>query len=147
MAWLKKTPAENGVPKHLLSVDFREAKGLAPTLEAFRAEVGRKGFDHAGEIYAAIKKENADFKLEGQALEGWGDRLTSDKHFPAAIAILALNASLYPDSSDAYGHLGGAYAKAGQKQQAIDNYRKALEKNPENEEAKKRLAELEKPAS
>lgn len=145
MAWLKKTPAENGVPKHLLSVDFREAKGLAPSLEAFRVELGRKGFDHAGEIYAAIKKENPEFKLEEQALESWGDRLTGDNHLQEAIAILSLNVSLYPDSSNAYEYLGNAYAKAGQKQQAIDNYSKALEKNPENEEAKKRLAELKKP--
>ncbi|HLY42193.1 MAG TPA: tetratricopeptide repeat protein [Terracidiphilus sp.] len=144
MDWLKKTPAENGVPKHLLSVDFRQAEGLAPTLEAFRAEVGRKGFDHASEIYASLKKQDADFKIEEQAMEGWGDRLTSDRHLPEAIAILSLNVSLYPDSSDAYAYLGGAYAKAGQKQQAIDSYRKALEKNPESEEAKKRLAELEK---
>lgn len=146
MAWLRKTPAEDGVPKHFLSVDFREAKGIAPTLDAFRAEVGRKGFDHAAEIYAAMHKENADFKPEEGALVGWGDKLTDGSHFPEAIAILALNVSLYPDSSDAYGHLGGAYAKAGKKQQAIDNFKKALGKNPDNEEAKKRLAELEKPA-
>jgi tetratricopeptide (TPR) repeat protein len=145
MVWLKKTTAENGVPRHVMSVDFREAKDLAPTLEAFRTEVGRKGFDHASEIYGAIKKGNAEFKLEEQALEGWGDRLTSDNHLQEAIAILSLSVSLYPDSSDAYGHLGGVYVKAGQKQQAIDNYRKALERNPENEESKKRLAELEKP--
>ena len=66
---------------------------------------------------------------------------------PEAIAILAFNVSLFADASDAYQHLGGAYAKAGEKQLAIDNYHKALEKNPGNEEAKKQLAELEKPAS
>jgi tetratricopeptide (TPR) repeat protein len=147
LAWLKKTPAENGVPQHLLSVDFRAAKGLPPTLEAFRAELGRKGFDHAGEIYAAMKKEDAGFKLDENALESWGDQLSSDNHPSEAIAILSLNVSQYPDSSDAYGHLAEAYARAGQKQQAIDNFHKALEKNPDNEEAKKKLAELEKPAS
>ena len=71
--------------------------------------------------------------------------MTSDNHLKEAIAILSLNVSLYPDSSDAYGHLGGAYSKTGQKQQAIDNYRKALEKNSGNEEVKNRLADLEKP--
>lgn len=146
MAWLKKTPADNGVPKHLMSANFREAKGLAPTLEAFRAEVGNKGFDHASEIYAAIKKDSPDFKLDEDALEAWGDRLTSAGHAPEAIAILSFNQSLYPDSSDAYAVLAAAYAKAGQKQQAIDAYHKALEKNPQNDDAKKHLADLEKPA-
>jgi dienelactone hydrolase len=147
MEWLKKTPAENEVPQHFVSVDFRAAKGLAPTLEAFRAELGRRGFDRASEVYADMKKEDAGFKLDEEALESWGDQLSSDNHPQEAIAVLALNVSQYPDSSDAYGHLAGAYAKAGQKQQAIGNYHKALEKNPDNEEAKKRLAELEKPPS
>jgi tetratricopeptide (TPR) repeat protein len=144
MAWLKKTPSENGVAKHFLSVDFREAKGVAPSLEAFRVEVGRRGFNHASEIFAEIKKENADFKLDEQVLEGWGDGLASDNHLEEAIAILSLNESLYPDSSDAFGHLGDAYKKAGRKQEAIGQYRKAIEKNPENDDAKKHLAELEK---
>jgi tetratricopeptide (TPR) repeat protein len=71
--------------------------------------------------------------------------LTRDDHLPEAIAILQFSASLYPDSSDAFGHLAGAYAKSGQKQLAIDNYKKALEKNPENPELKKKLEELQSP--
>jgi dienelactone hydrolase len=142
LAWLKKTPAENGVPPHFISASFRAAKGTPATLESFRAELGRKGIDQAAEVYASMRKDDPDFKLAEQILEGWGDDLTDDGHLPEAIAILQLNVSLYPDSSDAFGHLGGAYAKAGQKQLAIDNYKKALEKNPQNEEAKKKLKEL-----
>lgn len=144
LAWLKKTPAENGVPQHFISASFRAAKGPPATLEVFRAELGRKGFDRAADVYAAMHKENSDFKLEEQALSEWGDKLTDDNHLPEAVAILQLNASLYPDSSDAFGHLAGAYAKSGQKQLAIENYKKALEKNPENKEAREKLEELEK---
>ena len=143
LAWLKKTPAENGVPKHFLSVDYRAAKGIPATLEVFRAEVGGKGFDHAAEIYIAMHKDNPDFKLEEGVLEAWGDSLTGDDHPAEAIAILQLNVSLYPDSSDGYGHLGGAYAKAGQKQLAIDNYKKSLELNPANDNAKEKLKVLD----
>jgi dienelactone hydrolase len=144
VTWLKKTPAENGVPQHFLAVDFRAGKGIPATLEGFRAELGRKGFDQASQIYAAIHKESPDFKPEEGALEDWGDRLMRNDHVPEAIAILHLDVSLYPDASDPYAHLAGAYAKAGQKQQAIENYKKALEKNPDNEEAKKLLSSLEK---
>ena len=145
LAWLKKTPAENGVPRHFLAANFRAASGPPATLEGFRAELGKRGFDHAGEIYARMKKDDAAFKLEEQALEGWGDDLTRDSHLPEAIAILQLNASIYTDSSDAYGLLAGAYARNGQKELAVENYKKALEKNPQNEDAKKGLAELESP--
>ena len=36
-----------------------------------------------------------------------------------------------------------AFMKSGQKQLAIDNYKKALEINPENNDAKQKLKELE----
>jgi len=54
-----------------------------------------------------------------------------------------LNVQVYPDSSGAYESLGEAYGKAGQKEMAIGSYKKALEKDPGNEEAKKKLKELE----
>lgn len=68
-----------------------------------------------------MKKEDAGFKLDEEALEPWGDTLSDHNHPQEAIAILALNVSQYPDSGDAFVHLAGAYTKAGQKQQAIDN--------------------------
>jgi dienelactone hydrolase len=39
MVFLKKTPAEVGVPPHMMTVDFRAAKGIPATLDAFRAEL------------------------------------------------------------------------------------------------------------
>jgi tetratricopeptide (TPR) repeat protein len=48
-----------------------------------------------------------------------------------------------PESSDAYDSLGEAYMKAGQKQAAIDSYKKSLEKDPGNDNAKQKLKELE----
>ncbi len=67
LAWLKKTPAENGAPQHFLWATYRPAKGVPPTLDAFRAELGRQGFDHAKDIYAAMQKESPDFKLKESA--------------------------------------------------------------------------------
>ena len=43
--------------------------------------------------------------------------------------------------------LGDANAKAGKKEQAIANYKKALEKDPNAAETKRKLEELEKPAA
>ena len=68
MAFLKKTPAEVGVPPHMMTVDFRAGKGIPATLDAFRAELGRQGFDHAPAIYAAMLKDQPDFKLDEEAV-------------------------------------------------------------------------------
>jgi len=42
-AFLKKTPAENGVPQHFMAVSFRSAKGAPVSLEAFRAGTRTSG--------------------------------------------------------------------------------------------------------
>jgi len=49
---------------------------------------------------------------------------------------------MYPDSGNAYDSLGEAYMKSGQKALAIESYKKSLEKDPGNENAKRKLKEL-----
>jgi tetratricopeptide (TPR) repeat protein len=145
MAWIKKTPADNGVPQHLLSVSYQPAKGLPATLESFRAQLGQQGFDHAQEIYAAMRKGSPDFKLDESAVNSWGYDLMTDNHFPEAIDIFLLNVKNYPGSGDAYDSLGEAYMKSGQRQLAIDSYKKSLEREPSNDNAKEKLKELGEP--
>ena len=59
LAYLKKTPAENGVPRHFMTVTYRAAKGVPASFDGFRTELGRQGFDHAGDVYAAMQKRRA----------------------------------------------------------------------------------------
>jgi tetratricopeptide (TPR) repeat protein len=143
MAYLKRKPAENGAPKHFLSVDFRAARGVPASLEAFRAALGRQGFDHAGDIYAEMRKGNPDFKLNEDTINSWAYSLMFQNHLPEATALLKLNVQMYPESFNVYDSLAEAYMKAGQKDLAIENYRKSLEKNPENTNAIEMLKKLE----
>ena len=47
-----------------------------------------------------------------------------------AINVFKFNVKLYPDSWDVYDSLGEAYAKAGKKKLAIENYQRAHQLNP-----------------
>jgi tetratricopeptide (TPR) repeat protein len=143
MAFLKKTPAEVGVPPHMITVDFRAGKGIPATLEAFRAGLGRQGFDHAPEIYAAMLKDQPDFKLDEGAVNQWARDLMEKNHLAEATDLFKLNVQVFPGSWNAYDSLGEAYMKAGQKQLAIDNYEKSLKLNPENDNAKEKLKVLQ----
>jgi dienelactone hydrolase len=143
LAFLKKTPAENGVPRHFISASFRPAEGHPATIDAFRVELGRQGFSHAAEIYATFKKETPSFKLEEAAIDGWASDLADNNHVLEAIELLKLNVTLYPDSASVYASLAEVYANSNQKQLAIDNYKKALEKDPSNEHAREELKKLE----
>jgi len=138
-AFLKKTPAENGVPKHFMTVNYRAAKGVPASFEAFRSEVGKQGFDHAEEIHAAMP----NLKFEDGALTSWSDELIAENHFPEAISLLKLNVKIDPESAAAHLELAEAYLKSGQKQLALESYQKALERDPGNEEIKQKLRDLQ----
>jgi hypothetical protein len=60
----------------------------------------------------------------------------------ASIRIFQLNVETHPNSSNAYDSLGEAYASAGNKDPAIENYRKALVLNSENTNSKAALLRL-----
>ena len=61
-----------------------------------------------------------------------------------AIAWLQLNAEFYPRSSATYAALGQAYAKKNDTANAIKSYEKALELDPNNQNAKRQLDQLKK---
>jgi len=59
-----------------------------------------------------------------------------------AIKVFAKNAQEFPESSNVYDSLAEAYAGAGKKDLAIENYEKALKLDPNNENARDRLKKL-----
>jgi tetratricopeptide (TPR) repeat protein len=124
-----------------LEVDYRPASGFAPTMVAFRAEVGKRGFDHLNDVNTAFKAANPDFKLDEQTMVSWGFALRWFEHYPEAIAIFKIDTGLFPDQAYIYDDLADAYAKNGQKDLAIASYEKSLAMKPDNPDAK---AELEK---
>jgi len=143
IAFLKNTSVANGVPNHLLTIDRSASQGMPANFDTFRTELAKQGFSHASEVYAKFKAQDADFKIDEGTINGWGYALMGDQHLPEAIEVCKLNVSLYTDSANVYDSLGEAYAKAGNKELAIVNYKKSLEKNPSNDHAKEQLKILE----
>jgi Photosynthetic reaction centre cytochrome C subunit len=71
-------------------------------------------------------------------------RLNEAGKTDAAIAMLELNGEFYPKSAEIDVMTGDLYRKRGDRDKALQRYRSALEKAPQNQQAKARLAELEK---
>jgi len=70
--------------------------------------------------------------------------LNDKKHAEGAIAIFKYGTELFPENANLYSSLGNAYWKANNRVLAIQNYKKSLALNPENNDAIKRLKEIEK---
>src|SRR5690606_30626249 len=60
-----------------------------------------------------------------------------------AIEVFTLNVKLYPTAWNTYDSLGEAYALAGNNDLAIENYKKSIELNPDNQHGKEMLKKLE----
>jgi hypothetical protein len=108
------------------------------------ATVMNRGSDAAMAQYRELKRTRpSDYEFNEEALNQLGYRLLQENRNADAIAIFKLNVEEYPKSDNVYDSLAEAYAKDGQKQLAVDNYRKSLELNPKNQHAIEQLKELE----
>lgn len=91
---------------------------------------------------AALIAEPGEDSLSEQSLNNTGlSSLDDNQDF--AIELLRINTDLYPDSANTWDSLAYAYQQAGNREKAIENFRKALKRDPELASALKGLAKLE----
>jgi len=64
------------------------------------------------------------------------------KKVKEAIEVFKMNVKLHPESWNVYDSLGEAYAAAGDKKNAIANYEKSIELNPNSQSGKEAVAKL-----
>ena len=101
-------------------------------------------FDEALAGYRKIKKEKPDNPTVNEArLNNVGYAFMRGKKVPEAIFIFKLNTELYPASWNTYDSLGEAYMTNGDKDLAIENYKKSLALNPQNAGGAAALKKLE----
>jgi tetratricopeptide (TPR) repeat protein len=106
----------------------------------------RKGLEYTIEEFEEIREIcleafNEDF-VERIVNDLGYDLLGFNKH-DEAIKVFQYNTIHYPGSANAYDSLGEAYMIHGEKELAIQNYRKSLELNPGNSNAREMLKKLE----
>ncbi len=120
----------------------------APPKRSLSRDLGKtvsdRGVDAAISQYHTLKNSGSkDYDFNEEQLNQLGYGLLQQNRTADAIAIFKLNVEEYPKSGNVYDSLAEAYAKNGQKQLAIENYKKSLELDPKNLNAVDRLKELE----
>jgi len=104
----------------------------------------------AKDVAAAVKQYRelkatrpGEYDFAEPQLNQLGYQLLQMKRVKDAIEIFKLNVEMYPQGFNTYDSLGEAYMVDGQKELAIQNYRKSLELNPQNTAAVEALKKLE----
>ncbi|HSG29072.1 MAG TPA: tetratricopeptide repeat protein [Candidatus Krumholzibacterium sp.] len=111
------------------------------------SEIIRRG--EYGSARAAIEDirrqmgSGVDIYIEEAEINRMGYGLINASRYADAIELLGFNAETFPRSANAWDSLAEAYMKSGDTEKAVTNYRKSLELNPDNENAKEMLKQLE----
>lgn len=121
-------------PRNSLDQMLRHAEALASRksiAEALSKTINQDGIESATKQYHLLRNSQPDaYDFGEDELNGLGYQLLHAQKINAAIEILKLNLEAYPNSYNAFDSLGEAFMADGQKELAIQNYRKPLELNP-----------------
>lgn len=145
-------------PKGGMAIDFEQTKAIAAYVwtlsrsETFEyvaeqvafvelAKAGRR--DEAVAFYREAAGRWPDPPiLEEPGINRLGYQVMARQGPEAAIAVFEIATELFPDSWNVWDSLAEAHMEAGHRERAVELYRRSLEMNPENQNAREKLGEL-----
>lgn len=111
-----------------------------------RLEVTRTFLDEGGEAgmeaFERVKRDHPE-RLDEGAVNALGYVLLRRDAVDEAIRVFERNTIDYPESSNVWDSLGEGLMEAGRLEEAIANYRRSLELDPGNDNARRYIAEME----
>jgi FKBP-type peptidyl-prolyl cis-trans isomerase/Tetratricopeptide repeat len=117
-----------------------KAKSLTDVLSTTLKEKGVEAM--ITEFHNLKSAVDPDLYTSESDTNAFGYRLLRRNQVNEAIEVFKLNVEAYPQSANAYDSLGEAYLFRGEKDKAIESYRKALAIDPTMESAKQALRKL-----
>ena len=143
LAFIQRSPAQNGAPRHMALYEPRVADiGPVATRAGFAAELAKQGYDQAIAVYGKLHDGDSSFVLSDSDINGWGYELLRMNKEAAGVEIFKLGVSLYPNDSNLHDSLAEGYEAVGNKAAAIGSYQRSLALNPKNSHAVDRLKAL-----
>ncbi|MGS0526446.1 serine hydrolase [Zobellia nedashkovskayae] len=143
IALSNRSPAEGLVQVNMFIRN--EFFGKSPEIERFlNTEEVIELLDKNGFESAQNKLNELNNNISQRLAFYYAYQYLGEEKFEKAINIIRLIVLAFPNDWNAYGSLADSYLKNGNNEQAIINYRKSLEINPENENAIGKLNSLKK---
>jgi tetratricopeptide (TPR) repeat protein len=110
----------------------------------------KKGLKPALDHYADLKQKfygRGAYDFGEPSLNNFGYELLGQNDYAGAIQVFQLNARQFPRSGNVWDSLAEAYMKAGDLKKAEKNYRKALARDPKDENAVEMLKKIKESQS
>jgi hypothetical protein len=139
--FLGSTPAENGVPKHLMGI-----KSSLNTFAEMMRSAAPMGEENAWKAFQSFTANPIHRHVTGEenTINRLGYAFLQEKDLSSAVVLFKLNTKAYPDSANAWDSLGDGYEATNDTQDARMAYARSVELDPNNEHAKGELVKLRK---
>jgi hypothetical protein len=108
--------------------------------ELIKITINEQGLEKAQTKFLEILSDTSQFTLRESELNTLGYSYVYQRKNEEAIAVLKMNIKAFPDSWNVYDSMGEIYTWTGNTKDAIKNFNKSLELNPDNENALKNLS-------
>jgi D-alanyl-D-alanine-carboxypeptidase/D-alanyl-D-alanine-endopeptidase len=117
---------------HLLNPELKLRQIKPCAVYELRNIIDSNGIEAAKNHFYDLKKNRPeDYDFSEKAIN-WMGYYCMEKNIHAALAIFKINAEMYPNSYNVYDSYAEALMKNGQRDLAIENYKKSVEMNPGN---------------
>jgi len=115
-----------------------------PISIAMQRLISEKGLQEALDHYERFKTNHPNkYDFNEEELNKLGYHLLRLQKKTEAIAVFQLNVQAYPESANTYDSLGEAYMLNGDFEAALENYKKSLELDPDNSNARAIIQKIE----
>ena len=115
------------------------------TFQDFNDLATKQNYNNLEKLYHSLIKQYPQLKISEGNLNNLGLQLVfNPEKSEMGISVFSLATTIYPESANLWDSLAEGYLFIGNKQNAIMNFEKSLELNPQNQNAINRLIELKK---
>jgi CubicO group peptidase (beta-lactamase class C family) len=116
----------------------------SPAMVLFKKIIARGAFDALHDYRESRKAGPTRATLNEKQMNRLGYDLIAVRRLKDAIEVFKQNVADFPQSANVYDSLGEAYVADGNKEQALQNYQRALELDPKNTGAAEAIRKLRK---
>ncbi len=141
--FLEKSPAQNDISKKIVSIERRSALPPPPGQQEFFEIIQTRGITRAVLLFKEYRARDPQLYIFTEtSMNQLGYTYLNAGYLDEARELFKLNILAYPRSWNVYDSFAEASAAKGDIRAAIEHYKKSLELNPKNDNAKRMLQQL-----
>ena len=143
LKFIENKPSDNGVINGLITQRIKQPESDAFTFQDFNDLASSQNYKNLSQLYNTTVKKYHSFKIPEGILNTLGLQLVFNPNTSEqGINVLLFATNLYPNSANLFDSLAEGYLFIGNKEKAIENFKKSLKLNTQNQNAINRLKQL-----